>query len=255
MNYKPWIPFILLCVYLGSQCTQKNNPGEYSGDSKIVCVLLDLSYSTQQQEIRKTYAKNFGVIISALTHGDAIYAAMITEKSVYELDFCLKYEIPPIVFSTENRLYRKAELKRAEQRLSALKDSLCQVACSTLEKYDKKIMKTQIMGAMQVAERIFHRYHHPQKMLVIMSDMIEDSDHYNFYRENLHKSRIQEIISRERADNHLPNLQQVRVYVTGAMAEGSDRYYKIRDFWLEYCKACGAELRPEDYGAALIKFP
>jgi hypothetical protein len=55
-------------------------------------------------------------------------------------------------------------------------------------------------------------------------------------------------------------LKGVEVYVAGA-ASGtyrrmtSDRLQQIETFWREYFKACGAELRKERYGSALLEAP
>jgi lysophospholipase L1-like esterase len=94
-------------------------------------------------------------------------------------------------------------------------------------------------------------------VLVIFSDRVEESEHYNFTRENLTEARIKKIISQNRSRGLLPDLAGVKVYVVGASAGAyekmrSGRMAAIRDFWLAYFKACGAELTRERYGGALL---
>ena len=114
-------------------------------------------------------------------------------------------------------------------------------------------MKTEIISALHVAERVCKSFSLPRKILVIMSDLIEDSELYNFAREELSDKRTEEIIRREREAHRLPDLTNVRVYVAGALAK-TERYYKVRSFWINYMQAYGGAMSKEKYGAALVSF-
>ncbi|MFQ5708039.1 MAG: hypothetical protein ACE5HO_11345 [bacterium] len=79
----------------------------------------------------------------------------------------------------------------------------------------------------------------------------------NYTRENLTASRIKAIISQNRSRGVVPELGGVRVTVVGASSGGyekmsSRRMSGIRDFWLAYFAACGADLRRQHYGGALL---
>jgi len=89
---------------------------------------------------------------------------------------------------------------------------------------------------------------------------VEESSYYDFTKENLTASRIQAIIVAEKAEHRLPRLGGTHVYVIGASAGFYSRMppeavRKIQNFWLEYFKACGANLPVETYGSALIQPP
>ncbi len=221
--------------------------------NKIVCVLFDLSQSTNTQQIREAYARDFCTVLSKMHGGDAVVAALITEKSISELDFCIQNSFPAFHPTTDNPMYLEAERQEHERKTKSLKDSLQKVADSTLKSYRQKIMRTEIMSALHVAERVCKSYPQQNKILLIMSDMIEDSDLYNFARENLTEARTSEIIRREIENHRLPDLKNVCVYVTGAMAK-TDQFYKVRNFWISYMQECGGALVIENYGGPLVSF-
>ena len=63
-----------------------------------------------------------------------------------------------------------------------------------------------------------------------------------------------------RAGGSIPNLAGVRVYVVGAgLVRSSElpaaRILDIQDFWQAFFTASGADLPPDRYGAALVRFP
>src|SRR5437867_9123645 len=105
---------------------------------------------------------------------------------------------------------------------------------------------TDVIDAMQLAERVFSTYEGNQKLLVVFSDMIEESRRYNFTTEKLTAARIGQIIANEQDAGRLPDLQGVEVCVVGAGATTSgglpaDKLLTIREFWIQYFKARSEE--------------
>jgi hypothetical protein len=186
--------------------------------------------------------------------GDAIEAALITEKSVSELNLSIEYEFPVINSKTNTEIFKRKAKELSDSILNVKRDSILTVGDSILFKPKRKILFTEIMSSLQVAERVFKNFPQPRKILVIFSDMIEDSRFYNFERENLSSQRINQMINREKKGNFLPNLSGVKIYVAGAIAKDTERYNRIKNFWFEYFKNCNANLESQNYGAALIKF-
>lgn len=222
---------------------------------KAVCVLFDLSGTTNKPEIRGAYVDHFKAIVDRVSHGDAISVALITEFSAGELRLLFQHEFPAFdPGSDKTELQLKAYESTLKEGMQKVKDSLFTIAQATLTDTARRIMRTDIMTSLQVAERVFKNSHQPRKVLVILSDMIEDSEAYNFERESLPNKRIEEIIARERTRKRLPDLSNVKVYVAGASAKTAARFERIRAFWLEYFKSCGASVLPENYGAAMIHF-
>jgi hypothetical protein len=237
-------PFTL--VFLS--CTKEPLP-----NPRIFVILYDISGSTASEQIRSTYIENSRIIISRLTHGDAFYAALISDRSIAELRFPISISLPPLTHKTDNPLYKLAEEKKANELLALMKDSLLNVIQSLLLQ-DRRIPRTEIMGALQIAGKIFKSYSYKKKVLVLMSDMIEDSHSYNFTKENLTQDRIQVIITTEGDNGRLPDLQDVKIYVTGASAPNQAKYHQIAKFWAAYFEASKALFSSERYGAAMIRF-
>ncbi len=234
-------------IFDGKKSTEKSS-------SKIVCILFDLSLSTASSDVRHAYAKDLKLIMKNMNPGDVMVGGLITEKSISELEFSIQFEFPSFKPTTDNILMRQAEARKFDSTFQEIKDSLQVVAQNTILDFNKRILKTEIMSALQVVERVFKSYPDLRRVLVVMSDMIEDSKFYNFYHENLTKNRIRKIIENEREQGRLPDLQNANVYVVGAMANNTNKFLNIRNFWIDYFKACGANLTEENYGTAMIKF-
>lgn len=238
------LPIVLIFL----ACTKEPEP-----NPRIFVILYDISGSTASENIRRTYSENSRIIFSRLTHGDALYAALISDKSISELRFPVSISFPPLTYKTDNPLYKSAEEKKANELLGLMKDSLSEVIQSLLFA-DRRIARTEIMGALQVADKIFKTYAYKKRVLVLMSDMIEDSQSYNFDKENLTDERIQSIIEAERTNARLPDLREVKIYITGASAPNATKYIQTAKFWQAYFQASNAIFTSERYGAAMIRF-
>jgi len=120
--------------------------------------------------------------------------------------------------------------------------------------------QTKILDALQLAERVFGTYPNERRVLVIFSDMVEESERYNFRHAQLTPAKIQAVIERERSQQRLANLKGVQVHVVGAAAGAyghmnSEHIQQMRNFWLAYFKASGADLAPERYGSGILDIP
>jgi len=246
-----FIIITLVFLYL-SGCNSNSEP-EIKTD-KIVCVLFDLSETTNTPLIRKNYLEKFKLILNSLNKGDAIIAALITEKSLSELDLSISCDFAEIKPFTDTDLAERIAKMQTESIIKVKKDSILIVADSVLLSTKRKITNTEILGSLQVAERIVKSYNQSKKIIVIFSDMIEDSRDYHFELENLNSKRIENIIALEKKKNTLPELKNVKVYVAGASHPDSQKYNQIKNFWLQYIKSTGGELDSQNYGAALINF-
>ena len=235
------LALLLSCGIIGKQ---KNKT--------CVCLLLDLSGSTQNMTIRKMYAEAAHKVVHALEPGDALIAGRITEMSLSEPKFCVQHVFKKFLPSVNNPLYERAEKKAFLKLTQSVKDSLLHQIDATLFNFNKEIGRTEIMGAIRVAARIFKNYHYSRNILVILSDMIEDSHYYNFKTIHFSENRIRQILLKEKKAGRLPALNGVRVYVAGAREEKP--YESVRRFWFAYFDSCRASLQRENYGTILIRF-
>lgn len=224
---------------------------------KAVCVLVDRSSSTSNQEVRQGYIRDFQRVVEKLDSGDVIVADAITDNPLAQSSFPVNDQFEPFQPTSDNdmktRKEREVHQKKIEERRKRVLDKAQVLFTNATSK------QTRIFDALKLAERVFSAYQRPKKALVIFSDMVEESDKRNFNRERLTDAVIERIINEEKQAKHLPDLTGVRVYVIGAGASGnqpstSEQYAGIENFWLRYFKAAGADMTKERYGAALLKF-
>lgn len=218
--------------------------------AKAVFVLFDISDSTKKESIRQRYLEDFKLVLEKINPGDAIAADKIVDQSITKSTLPVKEEFKKLSFFEGGPLKeKKLRLKQSEK-----KEQIIKTTEEIILKQNIKIASTDILSSLHVAERVFKGFKRDKYILVIMSDMIEESKDYNFARENLSEKRISEIIAKEKKKHMLPDLINVKVYVTGATAENRDRFFAIQNFWMRYFKECGASLSKENYGNSLLNF-
>ncbi|MEW6213987.1 MAG: hypothetical protein AB1478_02090 [Nitrospirota bacterium] len=246
---KNWIIVLIATISLSFLSCQKSEPPkEYS---KTVFVLVD--YSESARNARQDYMDAFKKLISRINIGDHLFVWKITELSEMEIKPLIDedFPFPP---PSPNEFYRKQAIAKAEKELKEKLKDIEKKVQSFLNSEEQLAIRTAILGSLQVAEKVFTKDRRDKSILVIMSDMIEDSSEYNFEREKLSDKRIAEIIATEKAKKRLPVLNGIKVYVTGARIPNREKFYNIQNFWLRYFKECGANLSKENYGSALLNF-
>jgi len=106
---------------------------------------------------------------------------------------------------------------------------------------------------LNIADTIFHNEKR-SKLLVILSDMIQDSKEFNFERSRITNSYTAKVIKHRRKQKMIPNLSGVKVYVAGASAKAAKKYRSIEKFWSSYFKVAGADFSSHRYGHTLLEF-
>jgi len=238
-----------LCLF--SMCQKSVSPT--TEKSRAVFILVDLSESTNKPEIRKRYIDTVNEIVQKLDFGDSIGIAAITEHSIYEPSTIAihDFELPKI--TSDNDLIVMQQKKKSMEEFKNKKEEIIQTVKARLADDSRKILKTDVMSSLQIAEKYFDGKSGAKKYLLILSDMIEDSDRYNFEKENLTDNRIKAIIEKEKKENRIPSLKDVDVWIIGPEAKDLKRYYAIQDFWLAYFKEAGIDLPKSHYGALAVQ--
>jgi hypothetical protein len=113
---------------------------------------------------------------------------------------------------------------------------------------------TEIINSLNVADKIFHNEKKRQKILIILSDMIQDSREYNFERVKVTNAYATRIIKDRKKKKLIPNLRTVKVYVAGASASTSKKFRSIENFWKRYFAVTGADFSLQRYGHSLLEF-
>src|SRR5438552_3414968 len=186
--------------------------GENSVHSRVTTVLFDLSGSTSPQAIRQQYLKDFSKILNQVANGGVIAADIIDDNPVAHSTFPINESFDRYEPMKENKL-------DYERRIKQQRDTVLKEADAIMRK--RAAPATDVIDAMQLAERVFSTYEGNQKLLVVFSDMIEESRRYNFTTEKLTAARIGQIIANEQDAGRLPDLQGVEVCVVGAGATTS----------------------------------
>ncbi|MBE0427248.1 MAG: hypothetical protein IBX72_11475 [Nitrospirae bacterium] len=226
-----------------------------AGKNKTVFVLFDLSESTARSSNRQEYLEAFMKIVdirdvrtdlkeSFIQPGDVLIADIISDNSISGSTFPIIKEFRKFSVWKDNYLMYKKNF-RLEKEEQVIK------AEEILFTSKRKIMFTDILSSLRIAERVFKRFKREENILVIFSDMKEESAEYNFARERLTDKRIEEIIGKERSRG-LPDLKGVKVYVAGARADDRRHFQNIQRFWMSYFKACGAILEERNYGRGFM---
>lgn len=244
-------PVLILVLSLGGSACQRHTT---ELPSKVVFCLFDLSRSAAGTATRQKYAESFKRILDNIGGGDAIVADAITDNPLSKSTFFVNEEFPLFKPGTDNPPLVKNRREEYEAQLNQKRGAASKAVSALLDNTSLTFNQTKILDAMQLAERVFHTYTRPKKVLVVFSDMIEASNRYNFQRQTLDESERQRIIAAEKNQRLLPDLAGVCVYVVGAAVSDqrtSLAFENIESFWIEYFRAAGGDLTKDRYGALL----
>ncbi len=212
--------------------------------SKAIIVLVDMSGSTNQA--RKTlYQDAFAKIYQSLDHGDRLLVSTITDRSDINFKSTIDVEIPKKTL-WDNRLQFERNLNQTRKKIQK------EVKALLSNKHGSQW--TEILNSLNIVDTIFHDEKDRQKILVILSDMIQDSKEYKFDKDRITDAYINAIIQHRQKEHLIPSLAGVKVYVAGANAASSDTFRAIQTFWTRYFSESGADFSPYRYGHSLISF-
>ena len=210
---------------------------------RAIIVLVDMSGSTNRA--RKTvYSEAFDKIYQNLQQGDRIVVGAITSHSFIEFKPVVDVEIPSQSIWVNRIQY--------EQNFAKTKKNIREAMNGLLNRRDGTPY-TEILNSLNIADTIFHNEKR-QKILVILSDMVQDSKEYKFDRANVTDKYIADVIRYRQQQNLIPNLTNVKVYVAGASADNSKKFRSIERFWASYFAAAKADFSSHRYGHSLIEF-
>lgn len=218
---------------------------EQSPDTpRLIIIFVDMSASAAPA--RHTVCKEaFEKIYQNLRQGDRVVVGTITGRSYIDFKPTVDEEIPKKTVWV-NRLQFERSLLDARDKIRKRTDNLLARGQGT--------QLTEILDSLNIADTIFHNEKERLKILVILSDMIEDSKEYKFDRDKITDEYIEKVISDRQNKQLMPNLTGVKVYVAGASAADSKKFRAIQNFWARYLTASGANFSPHRYGHSLLSF-
>ena len=87
-----------------------------------------------------------------------------------------------------------------------------------------------------------------RNVMVIFSDMIQESSEYSFASpEGPDSKTIPSIVKQLKGNGRLPDMSGWVIFVDGRTGSTNRQIVRIQDFWVQYFKAAGGELRAYDY--------
>jgi hypothetical protein len=218
----------------------------FSKDKKgprAILVFVDMSGSTNIAR-RTVYKNAFEKIYQNLRQGDRIVVGTITGRSFIDFKPVVDVEIPKQSVWV-NRI-------SFEQNLTKTKDKIRKQVEGLMSR-KKGTPRTEILNSLNIADTIFHNEKR-QKILVILSDMVQDSKEYNFSRIKVTDTYTANIIKYRKKNNLIPNLKGVKIYVAGASADEAKKFRSIEKFWNSYFEVTGADFSTHRYGHSLLEF-
>jgi hypothetical protein len=202
--------------------------------------------SDSANEARRTVCKEaFEKIYQNLRQGDRVVVGTITSRSYIEFKPTVDEEIPKKTI-WDNRLQFERNLTNTKEKIRGETNKLLS--------RERGTALTEILDSLNIADTIFHEEKERKKILVILSDMIEDSKGYNFDKDKITDEYIDNVIRDRQKNDLLPKLTGVKVYVAGASAADSNKFRAVQTFWARYLTKSGADFSPHRYGHSLITF-
>jgi len=235
---------LFLSSQLGWHSEVFGKPENSPKNSRAMIILVDMSGSTNQAR-GTVYREAFEKIYQNLGLGDRVMVGTITSRSYIDFKPTVDVEIPKQSI-WDNRL-------QFERNLSNTKEKIRREVNKLLSRKRGSPL-TEILNSMNIADTIFHEEKERQKILVILSDMIQDSKEYKFDKDKITDEYVNAVIRHRQGNNLMPNLTGVKVYVAGASAADSNKFRSIQTFWTRYFTESGADFSPHRYGHSLINF-
>lgn len=244
------LSFIALALVVLSSCGvgDKVNPSAKS----VAMVLLDVSESTKQSDIRERYLSNFDVMLKHVDgisdKGSYLAGDIIDSNPLAHGSFPVRATFRPCGLGDNSDVCRR----QLEDKSLAVRSTLKTLARGVDQ-------GTDIIGALRLAEESYFSAYDdglPERLL-ILSDMVQSSGPFSANR-ILRSSMIEiEEMLAQKAKS-LTDLEGVDVYVVGGGSTAPDRLDsaeigKLQHFWRAYFAEAGADVI--FYGAALPTFP
>ena len=217
--------------------------GKDKKQPRVMAVFVDMSGSTNRAR-RTLYRNAFEKIYQNLQQGDRIIVGTITGRSYIDFKPVVDAEIPKQSLWVNRISY--------EQNMAKTKKDI-QTEVEKLLSRKRGTPRTEIINSLNIADKIFHNEKR-QKILIILSDMVQDSKEYNFERVKVTNQYTAQIIRKRQEQNLIPKLDSVKVYVAGASAADPKKFRSIEKFWNRYFVACGADFSLHRYGHSLLEF-
>jgi hypothetical protein len=239
-------------LLLGAGCTRSSQAAATRGTS--VVVFVDFSESiTDRVSFKRELDR---LVLPWLQPGDSILIAAIHDKTLTEFTPLVEADLParPHFNGWFNNVIKFGkETRQTEARIVEVKQGLRTQTDEAMRR-NFKSRYTDIFSSLLLAEKLFNTETR-HKVLILMSDMIEDYPPYAFDRMTWTPTTTQKILADLEAKRMIADLSGVCVYVSGVSAPTAEMARNIGGFWETYFKKAGADLKPSRYAHVLLHWP
>jgi hypothetical protein len=221
-----------------------------------VVVFVDFSGSIQGTA-RAGYRRELETnILPYLAAGDRLMVASIHDKTLTGFRPLVEATLPPMPqFNgfVDNTLKHAQNVKETERIIATTRQ---QIKADVAETFAKPLASryTDIFSSLAMAEKYFDGDSR-RKVVVLMSDMIEDNPPYKFDAMGWRPGDTGKLVNELAAKRLIPDLSGVCVYVSGASARDAALAGHISAFWQAYFTRAGADFDPARYAHVLLHWP
>ena len=221
-----------------------------------VVVFVDFSGSVRSVE-RASYRRELEhEILPILGPGDRIVVAPIHDRTLTGYRALAEAAFPETpVFNgwLTNRLNYYRQVRATEKELVDSREQLIRDVRDAFSRpYASRY--TDIFSSLVMAEKIFTGESR-RKVLVLMSDMIEDNPPYKFDGMAWPRGTTEKLLAEISVKRRIPDLTGVCVYVSGASAPSAELAREIARFWDGYFRRARADFDPIRYAHVLLHWP
>lgn len=219
----------------------------YKEEPKLVLVFMDVSVSIPQEDWT-IYESTYNAVINKLQPGDRVVLGLIANKPLTRLIAEKDSELPMTGVELDDN-------DEAEKIRAGLFNKFKEIKRMAEEgRIKKTVTRSYILDTLNMAQQYIEGDRKRKRAwVIILSDMIEDSDGYRFDKRQLNPATIREMIDSIKERKMLPNLHGALVYVVGAGGVDKNKYQEISEFWMQYFKETSAVC--EQYGRTVPQFP
>ncbi len=249
--------WILALMMQGVLLTTGSTPSAQAAPrGTAVVIFVDFSGSVRS-EARALFKREIETqILPSLSAGDRILIAPIDDKTLTEFRPLVEATLPQQPeFSgwLDNVLKYNRRAKEIDAEVVQLKEKIRAQVADVLARRPYSPL-TDIFSSLLIVQKLFHNEPR-RKVLVLMSDMIDDYPPYNFETISWSPTTTQKILSELDAKGFIPKLSDVCVYVSGASARSPELAENIGRFWQAYFQRTGADMDPSRYAHVILHWP
>jgi hypothetical protein len=230
---------ILILTILLSACAKVNKGFNF-------IILVDQSKSFTP--FFSKYTNSIDKVVNAIGFYDTVSIISINSFSEIEPAVLSKYkfklppEIDPFIDQQDNYFLKEKIDSILNVQRKFLKEKIIEMLNAEGTNY------TDIFGALKIAEKLL--VNNTKNIIIIFSDMLNESHNLNFRKINLTDSKINDIITSLKSKDYIPDLTGSDVYVIGIRADNPTRLKQVEKFWRLYFSYANANLK--NYSADLL---